>query len=361
MDTSDTDGIVSTIVNAGTAAASVRVLVTFTPTVGNDISTQSPPISINTGPADSQSFSLSISDASVKNAYGTDGVTTTMSVQVADRQNNPVADGTIVSFWAEYGHIEPTCTTSGGSCSATWTSGGTRPLDGLATIVAYTTGEDSFIDSGARNGIYNIAGDSALITADETIISSPEMYYDLNYDGYTSGSFVDGGTGQNVIGDAFVDYNNSGIHEASSALFRGSLCSDNAVLAGHCAEQSIQVWASSQIALNTREPVATVAGGPWTAGNSYTIEVTDVGRDNANNPIFNNFPPAGTTVTVTPIGNAVADIDVVGSVPSVGFSDASAYTFTVYVNGVTQDGTHKIVVSFPDGLEAIYYIVINAV
>jgi len=337
-DISDEDGFVETRVNAGTAAANIRVTATFTPSGGTAISTQSLPIAINTGPADHDSFSLAISDAAVKNAYGTDGVTTTMSVQVGDRHNNPVADGTVVSFWAEYGHIQPSCETSGGNCSATWTSGGMRPGDGLATVIAYTTGEDSFLDAGERNGIYNIAADSTHLSVDEAIINTSEMYYDYASDGYTAGT------------DAFVDYNGNGIYDATSTKYRGALCSVGAIAASHCAETSVQVWSDSQIALNTRTPVATLMAGPWIAGGTYTITVVDS---------LGNYPPADSSVSLSAISPAAADLTISGNVPSVGFAGASAHTFTVTVNAVTAAGTHKVNVAFPDGNTAPYSIVIN--
>jgi len=348
---SDAEGLVETRVNAGMLAANVRVLATFTPTVGDSIATQSPPLAINTGPADSYGISLAISSASVKNAYNTDGKTALMSVTLYDHHNNPVSDGTVVSFWAEYGYIEATCSTTSGSCSATWTSGGTRPLDGLGTITAYTVGEDHFIDSGTANGIYNIAADlTPALAADETFVTSSELFYDLSLDGYTSGSFVDAGTGLTVPGDAFYDYNASGSYDATDTKYRGALCSSTAKAAGHCAETSILVWDNSQIALNTRTPIATVAAGPWTAGNSYTVAVTDS---------LGNFPPAGTAVTIDAIGTADADTVVYGVVGDVGFSGPGAFTFVIGVDLVTSTGNHKITTSFPDGNSVFSYITIN--
>ncbi|WP_320825192.1 hypothetical protein [Reinekea sp.] len=353
---SDPEGLVETRVSAGTLAANVRVLATYTPTVGDAIATQSPPLAVNTGPADSSGISLAISSASVKNAYGTDGVVTGMSVSLFDHHNNPVADGTVVSFWAEYGYIASTCITSLGSCSVDWTSGGKRPDDGLATITAYTVGEDRFIDSGTANGIYNIAADlTPALAADEVFISSSELYYDLNLNGYDSGSFSDLGTGLTVPGDAFYDYNASGDFNAfddTNLKYRGALCSSTAKAAGHCAETSILVWDSSQIALNTATPVVVVdVTGSWNAGTTHTVTVTDS---------KGNFPPFGTSVTIEAIGTTTAaETEVYGVVGAVSFSEKSAFTFIISVDEVEAAGNHKITISFPDGGDTFYYVRID--
>ena len=350
---SDAEGLVSTRLNAGTAAVNARVVATYSPSSGNDIATQSPPIAVNTGPTDVDSFSLSVGGASVNGALSKDGVTTTIVTWLGDRHNNPVADGTVVSFWTEYGIIPATCVTANGSCQVDWKSAGERPIDGLSTVVAYTTGEDSFIDAGRRNGVYNIAGEVGL-SVDETLIVQSELYFDLNYDGFDPAgtSFVDAGSGKVVDSDRYEDYNGNGSFEATSAKYRGSLCSAGAIAALHCAEQSVQVWDSTQLCLidNRSAPNAVVQAGPWTAGNSYTIDVSDS---------KGNFPPPNTSVVASPLGSASAEIDIKGAVPSLGGCGSGSFSFIAFVDSVTTAGTYKLIIEIPGAPARIEYVTVN--
>ncbi|HET7369364.1 MAG TPA: hypothetical protein VFK45_00840, partial [Gammaproteobacteria bacterium] len=116
--TSGADGRVATVVQAGTIPGPVRVKATVAAT---DIGTQSSVLTIGTGIADADSFSIAVKNANPE-AYNYDGVTDEITVHLADRFNNPVPDGTAVSFHTEGGSIETSCVTSGGACSVTWTS-----------------------------------------------------------------------------------------------------------------------------------------------------------------------------------------------------------------------------------------------
>ncbi|MEJ2062987.1 MAG: hypothetical protein P8X74_06895 [Reinekea sp.] len=335
-DVSDESGLVDVLLNAGSAPANVKVIATFTPTTGDPISTQSLPIAVNTGPVDANSFNFAVSEASVASAFSEDGKTASITARLADRNNNPVADGTVVSFWTEYGYIEPTCETSSGTCSVTWTSSGMRPLDGLSTILAYTVGEDAFIDAGAKNGIYDI---------DEAIITQSEVFYDLDFDGtYDSSSFTDAGSGLGVNSEAYLDYNNSKAFEASSTTYRGALCSSAAAQANHCAETSVHVWDTAQLALNTNIPQLNSSLGTWGLG-SHPLAISDSNG---------NFPPFGTTVTLAAQSSTTdVDFSILGVVPKLGSSGAGSYTFSVVVNEITVPGDFNVVVTLPGGSDTI--------
>lgn len=132
---SNDNGEVTAFVNAGFIATTVRVAATIDIDSNNDggiDSTQtalSDALSVNTGVADQNSMSIS---ATVLNVEGedVDGTETSINIRLSDLFNNPVRDGTTVQFRTEYGSIEPTCNTSAGACSVTWTSQEPRrPLD----------------------------------------------------------------------------------------------------------------------------------------------------------------------------------------------------------------------------------------
>ena len=132
----DSNGKVDVIVQSGTIPTPVRVVATLASDI--TISTVSDELVISTGVADFNSLSISAENLSPE-AWAIDGVEVTINARVADHFNNPVPDGTAVSFTTEFGSIEPSCTTTAGFCQVTWTSQAPRiPVppfrDPLATI-----------------------------------------------------------------------------------------------------------------------------------------------------------------------------------------------------------------------------------
>lgn len=293
------------------------------------------------GPADADSFSLSVSEAIVKKAYSMDGITTTFSVRVGDRNNHVVEDGTRIAFWTEYGFIEDSCTTTNGTCSVTWTSGGWRPNDGLSTVVAYTLGEDSFIDSDERNAIYNVASDLPNWSMDEAILSLPELFYDRNYDGYDNASFVDAGTGLTLESDAFEDLNNDDTHNNSASKYRGTQCSAAAISEGHCEQTQVHVWAHTQIALTPEYsfPTINVMGGPWTIGATEEVSVLDS---------LGYTPLPGTKIEVTSESEDFSVEYPAGTeVPSTGEANSDPFVFEVIVYD-SAPGTATVTITYDD-------------
>lgn len=69
-----------------------------------------------------------------------------MTVSLADHFNNPVPDGTAVSFTAEGGVVGASCLTEAGQCSVKFCAASPRPVDGRITILAYALGEETFQD-----------------------------------------------------------------------------------------------------------------------------------------------------------------------------------------------------------------------
>jgi len=312
---------------------------------------------------DYDSFSLSVDSAVVDSAFDTDGIEAVFTVQVADRYNESVDDDTVVYFWAENGYLQDnSCSTVNGSCSVTWVSGGTRPADGLATVLAYTVGEDSFYENGAENGIYNVAGDVVDdgqdgLEFDEAILSAPEAYRDYNFDGYDNSSFTDLATGFTFSEDAFYDYNENGEYEASSSLYRGSDCSSAASTAGHCTETSVYVWDHTQIVWGP-----TYGGAITALSADYTTDfdsVTSVTDWDVGDTIYvlvsdynGNTPAAGTAIEVTADDDDTEDFTVSyssESVPSLGVAYGYPYVFSLTLtDAVEGSGTADITVTYLD-------------
>jgi len=243
--TSDQNGLVQTVVQSGTVSTSV--VVSATTSLGGGATTyqtQSSQLVVTTGIPDQNSFSLSASVLAPE-AWGHDGEVSVITARLADRFNNPVPDGTAVTFTTDGGAIESSCTTTDGVCSVNWTSQAPRPcgqvlggavvmLDptlgpnqcigaggafnetdpvigfaplgqpygGRATIVATTVGEESFIDTNG-NGVFDDG---------DTMTDLPEAWIDENEDG-ARGSF-----------EPFFDFNANGSYDTVDGAFNGVLC-----------------------------------------------------------------------------------------------------------------------------------------
>jgi hypothetical protein len=119
----DDKGEVNVIVAAGTVPTPVRVVATLED--DKAISTVSGQLSISSGVVDYNSFSLSATELN-PDTFRTDGVEVGITARLADHFNNPVPDGTTVSFTTESGFIEGNCNTVNGACSVQWRSQGSR-------------------------------------------------------------------------------------------------------------------------------------------------------------------------------------------------------------------------------------------
>jgi len=93
-----------------------------------------------------------------------------------------------------------------------------------------------------------------------------------------------------------------------------------------------------------------VQAGPWTAGNSYTIDVSDS---------KGNFPPPNTSVVASPLGSASAEIDIKGAVPSLGGCGSGSFSFIAFVDSVTTAGTYKLIIEIPGAPARIEYVTVN--
>lgn len=163
--TSGADGTVSTTLLAGIVNTPVRVTATITNS-SPSVSSTSDQLVISTGIPDQNSFSLSTTIYNVEGASfnGCPAPTgSTVAVSLADHFNNPVPDGTAVSFTAEGGVIDASCLTGltfttltngtviqqkgiPGTCTVRFCSANPRPDDGRVTIMAYALGEEAFTE-----------------------------------------------------------------------------------------------------------------------------------------------------------------------------------------------------------------------
>jgi hypothetical protein len=143
-----TDGTVSVIISSGTVATPVRVQATIN---GTAVSSQSDLLVVSTGVPAQDGMSVSFDKLSTE-SLNYDNTSAVLTVSLADHFGNPAPDGTAVTFIAQVGMVDPSCTTVKGKCSANWTSSGQRIADGKNAFLVYAIGEESFVDLNG-NGI----------------------------------------------------------------------------------------------------------------------------------------------------------------------------------------------------------------
>lgn len=149
--TTDASGQVVVAVFSGNVPTSVQVSAKLD--APSNVQTNSNVLTVASGKPVQKAASLALEKFSIE-GFSVDGVTTQVTLSMADRQGNPVPDGTEVNLVAESGVLIPArCVVAGGTsqCSSTYRSSGTRPVNGRVTILAYVPGEEDFVDANFNN------------------------------------------------------------------------------------------------------------------------------------------------------------------------------------------------------------------
>jgi hypothetical protein len=347
------NGLVTAAVNSGSTHGILSITATTATNTGGTISTASLPISVTTGSADQNSFNLVI-DTINPRAWDVDGATISFSASAADTFQNPVPDGTVINFFAESGRIQPSCETSGGTCSVIWTSANPRPgLDlsgylktnavgfpgydatwqggraGVATVIAYTNGDAGFSD-GNGNGLLDIG---------EAYVTMAEAYLDAN----ESNGLDQPGTATNPY-EKLIEYTINGVQDSAPVNYQGVACTVAASDAGHCAELVHVRDQLSFIVANGQAATITLTGITGTTSGDLS-GATCINVRNEENVSFSfnvadtngNIPPLGTVVSFTSEG-----FELVGSGPKNvpnAFSTAGIdYTVTIKADNTYENG-----------------------
>lgn len=278
--TSDAQGFAVVDVTSGVVATPVRVKASTTGVGGVLITTQSDLLTVSTGTPDQTSFSL-VADTLNIEGWNFDGGIANLTVRLSDHFNNPVPDGTAVSFTAESGQIVGNCAIAAGQCSVTLTSSGLRPSDGRVTVLAYADGDESFRDING-NGYVDSLAERVDINGANTDLQ--EAFMDQNEDGvYNTGEY-------------FPDFNNNGAHDLVDGVYNGLLCKIG--VSSECPSgtaSSLHVFNNIVITFSGSSPTITgVSPAPpldLTCNGSvaYTFTVSDLNG----NPM-----PRGTTIDV---------------------------------------------------------------
>jgi hypothetical protein len=355
---SDQAGDVVARVQSGIVNATVRVIASYTTADGQLLQTISGPIAINSGLADPDSFDIATSVfnplAFNYNYSLGEEAPVTISVFAADYFNNPVPDGTQVSFVSESGgQIEGNCPTENGACSVFWASSGLRPADGVLTLVARVVGEESFDDTNG-NGLFDIA---ELPTVDQR----PEAWLDANENGV-----YDAGV------ETFFDFNTDGVRNPANNLYDGAGCTESAQAAGHCAalvearQPMTLVLSGDDVSLGFFSDVD--AGGNCT-GPLTNVDLTSQTEQSVCYTLADgrqNIPPFGTAVSVSTNNGSIIAGEQGYTIPnqlrSPKFGDplwcrcVTVQADEVAVDAVTEQDTGflEVTVSVPSPSSAVY-------
>ncbi len=336
---SDAQGRVQTVVSAGTVATSVNVTATVTSVTPN-ISTQSSQLTVTTGIPTASSFSLSAQCFNIE-GLNFDGVTTSITARLGDRFQNPVPDGTAVTFTAEGGNVQSQCTTTttpteGGVCSVNLRSSEPRPANGRITVLAKAIGEESFVDANGNGAFDN----------GETFTDLSEPFRDDNENGTYE------------VGEDFFDFNNNQVRDGPDGLFNGVLCNDTSGRCGGPATRSAGIGRSLVVIFSGSSPVlsrpdrtplpATFAVGGINSAANLTVWLRDING----NPM-----PSGTTVTLAASGAGLGIANPSSyTVPCSNIASGAQaggvtiFPFTVTSGTATGQGVLTLTITTPRGL-----------
>lgn len=257
--TTDSSGFASVTVSSG--GLPTPVVVTAALVSNPTVQASSSGIAVTSGRATQNAASLSATKLSIE-GFNVDGVQTTLTMRVADRQGNPVPAGAVVNFVASHGLVQGSCAIDASSqCTVTYTSQGLRPANGRAVILAYMDGEESFIDLNGDN----------IWQSGETFFDVGTLYRDDNedgvYDAATEQTYPGGSVGSSPC--ASVVYSYPSVANSCDGTWSAS----------------IRVRKQVTIAVATGEAVVLRVTPRTLSG--FTVRVTDLNG---------NSMPTGTTV-----------------------------------------------------------------
>ncbi len=325
--TSNAAGEVSTTVQSGTFATSVRVTATIE-TEGQSISTQSSRLVVSTGIPDQNSISVAASDLHPV-SWNYDGVESEITIRLADAFNNPAPDGTAVTFTSSGGAIDSSCTTEGGACTVTWrsqspipnpsagfeitddmdivcgpTANGTcRP--GRVKVLATALGNESFTDLNS-NGVYDHETDIFLSnnSAGQCDPNRPAPYAEVDEDGcddlgsaYLDKNFnEDYDSNEEIVVLSETEASDGASYANGDGIYNGVLCSDASLQAGQCNRDAVTIRDDLMLVMSCHSPY-TMPDGRLPGQNDVTLapgETTTVTVLLAD--CNGNGMPAGTTM-----------------------------------------------------------------
>jgi hypothetical protein len=296
----DQSGRVTTAVTSGIQASAVRVVANLADNPG--IAAQSTAVSIFGAPPAVNHFSLAAKQLNIQGRVLL-GLSDQISAFVNDRFGNAVPPGTAVSFTTNAASVvNQTTTDASGVATATLLTESGVPPSGIVTVMAYTRGEEEFLDNNG-NGIFD-AGDS-ILTDD-----LPEPFIDVRPlpPGDAACAFpapsplCNGRFDTGIPFERFVDTNNNGVWDSgpppSGTLGQGT---------HDVWDNNIFVFGTFPITFSGPLVTPTLAGcsnppcNPFTIPNGGSMSFTINVHDDKVNPIV-----GGSTISVTSSAGTVS-------------------------------------------------------
>lgn len=353
----NSQGQVSTRVSAGDVPTSVRVTAKVITESGTQVLTQSDLLSVNTGLPDQNSVTISADNRNPE-AFDINEQQVNLVVRLADTFNNPVPDGTTVNFTTEGGSVQPSCATSAGSCSVTWTSANPKPLDHRVTILATAIGHETLFDSNGNNVYDDEDGMGFIDQTDSGFYTS--VYGQTGFVDYSEAWRDDNENDIRDMGEIFLDYNDNGTFDGADGLFNGPQCTASNCGIGaantlHVRRALVLVMSSSAALLDLLDDSATLL-----ASNHTSFEQTPfaIPRDGVQKFVLNFSDTAiqpiakGSTINITSSAGIMAG-QTDFTMPNTSKNAASLLTFTL-TNDVsdTTQATIEVVVTSPSGVQS---------
>ena len=344
-DSDPVSGLVQTIVNAGTESTPVRVTATING-ITPPITTTSDVLVVSTGIPAQDSFSVAASTLNIE-GWDYDGVTSNVTVRLADHFKNPVPDGTAVSFRTCGGSIPASCTTTSGACTVQFTSQAPRPANGRAVVLAYALGEESFTDLNA-NGIYDPG---------EPWTDMPEPWLDCDENGVWE------------PGEDFIDTNGDGLYSPGDGIYNGILRNPSII-----GPTTIHDRGSLTIVLSGTNASITINNGNQInlahCTNGVSFNNTSTSFNLTVIDLHGNVMPAGTTISFSSSNGTIISIPTSYTVPNTSTMTPPTYTVRM-ISDATQDpnslicsnsktwGDFAVTVTTPKGTSTYQSVQVN--
>jgi Bacterial Ig-like domain (group 1) len=369
--TSDSNGLVTVLINSGTVPTPVRVKATL---VSSAVTTSSSNLSIAVGLPTQNAFSLSQRTLNIE-GYDLDGTSNTYTVIASDRMGNPVPAGTSINFVSEGGQVvgvgQIALVNGLASTTVNFQSASPRPANGRITVVAYALGEESFADTNGDNvyspgedfqdlgdvfisrtfsKTYDEANDQRIpqtISSGVACVnaSSPLLATDRSVPSATT--FGGAARCDGVWGQAFVRRATETVLSTSSARPLWLLDASTKLDSG-CRAVTLQGDTGADVTL-----YAVGAGGLYgltAGGGTLSFLMSDA------NSVRLNPMAAGTTLAVTPSTNMTATVLAGSPVPSTNSATGASISYA-FSTGTT--GTLTIKVTSPGGLTTSFPVAVS--
>lgn len=337
--TSNAAGEVQTTIFSGTIPGPVKVRATLATAATIFAETQN--LTVASGPPSQKFMSAGVSTFNIE-GWAVDGTSTKITVRIADRQGNPVEDGTVINFTTEAGQVATSCATARVNgislCSVDFISQNPRPAGGRVSVLAYLAGTKDYVDNNLNN-IFDLG---------DTLINIGDAYRDDNENGvYETGEFV-------------IPRGGSAACAAAPEPFPSAANTCDAELATTVRQQVVILYSSSQPFItapiySTSTVQGTLPSGSVTTTVSYDEVSTAIGS--ADNPLLPM--PAATTVTLEAAGGTCTVEKQFGSpvtnIEPTSNPDTNLRTeFKAFLKNCTSRNSLLFRIKAPSGLETIF-------